>query len=250
MRVRSSDVRSLLSGARVRFLHIPLLVVLLVVAVMSAACAQGWRSVQGVPLGVRSFGDGAQRVLVIGGVHGDERAALQFASVLEDSLAAMASRLHCRVYWVRTLNPDGIARGTRGNARGIDLNRNFPTKDFGTKERASRYHGGTTGGSEPETRLVMTLVDSLHVTMIITLHAPLACVNHDGPAETHARRLAALMRLPHRSDIGYATPGSLGTWAGRERGIPILTVELPARVTPRSLRSHASALVTFLRELG
>lgn len=222
---------------------------MLFVAAMSAARGQGWRSVQGVPISVRSFGDGAQRVLVIGGVHGDERSALQLAPVFEDSLAAAASRLHCRVYWVRALNPDGIARGTRGNARGIDLNRNFPTKDFGTKERANRYFGGTTGGSEPETRLVMTLVDSLRVGMIITLHAPLACVNHDGPADLHARRLAAIMKLPHRRDIGYATPGSLGTWAGRERSIPIITVELPARTSPRALRTYASALVTFLREL-
>ncbi len=231
------------------FPRIPLFILALLFLTCPHTAAQGRQSVHGVPLTMRSFGTGSQRVLVIGGMHGDERAALQLAPVLEDSLAAAATRLRCTVFWVRALNPDGIARGTRSNARGIDLNRNFPTKDFGAKARASRYFGGTTGGSEPETRLVMTLVDSLRVAMIITLHAPLACVNHDGPAGSHARRLAALMKLPHRSDIGYATPGSLGTWAGRERSISVLTVELPARVTPRSLRSHASALVTFLREL-
>jgi murein peptide amidase A len=133
--------------------------------------------------------------------------------------------------------------------RGESISTGISHAGFRHQGRKSRYFGGTTGGSEPETRFVMTLVDSLRVGMIITLHAPLTCVNHDGPAEAHARRLAGLMKLPHRSDIGYATPGSLGTWAGRERGIPILTVELPARVTPRSLRTHASALVTFLREL-
>jgi protein MpaA len=59
------------------------------------------------------------------------------------------------------------------------------------------------------------------------VHAPFACVNYDGPAEAWARAVAAACGWPARGEIGYPTPGSLGSWLGVDRGLPVLTLELP-----------------------
>jgi murein peptide amidase A len=62
---------------------------------------------------------------------------------------------------------------------------------------------------------------------VVAVHAPFACVNHDGPAEAWAQAVAGACGWPARADIGYPTPGSLGSWLGRDRRWPILTLELP-----------------------
>ena len=66
---------------------------------------------------------------------------------------------------------------------------------------------------------------------MVAVHAPFACVNYDGPAAAWADAVAAACGWPARADIGYPTPGSLGSWLGVDRGLPVLTLELPARAT-------------------
>jgi protein MpaA len=61
----------------------------------------------------------------------------------------------------------------------------------------------------------------------VAVHAPLACVNYDGPAARWAEAVAAACGWPARGDIGYPTPGSFGSWLGIDRGLPVLTLELP-----------------------
>jgi protein MpaA len=114
-------------------------------------------------------------------------------------------------------NPDGLAAGTKNSAHDVDLNRNFPARNF----------AGPTPLSEPETRAVSDLIERLRPAGVVSIHAPLACVNWDGPAEAWARAVAAACGWPALGDIGYPTPGSLGSWLGLDRGVPILTLELP-----------------------
>lgn len=183
-------------------------------------------SVEGRPLGWRVFGaerEAAPTVLLLGAIHGDEpmshRLLEGFAADLQANPDWAAGR---RVVVATPLNPDGLARGTRTNARGVDLNRNFPAKSW--RKGDAR---GDAPLSEPESRLVAHLVERYAPVAVVSVHAPFRCVNWDGPAEGLAQAMADRSGYPLRASIGYPTPGSLGAWLGGDRQVPIVTLELP-----------------------
>jgi protein MpaA len=185
------------------------------------------RSVEGRPLTCSRFGtagrDGA--LLVVGGVHGDEPASVDAVMDLAHALeAGVAAEMAVLV--LPALNPDGLARGTKNSAHDVDLNRNFPAANF-SPAHAAGYFPGAAPLSEPETRALAELVDREAVAAVVAVHAPFACVNYDGPAAAWAAAVAAACGWPARADIGYPTPGSLGSWLGVDRGLPVLTLELP-----------------------
>jgi predicted deacylase len=137
---------------------------------------------------------------------------------------------------VPILNPDGYARRRRKNANQVDLNRNFPTENWQRTPTRHRYHGGPSPASEPETRALIKLVDSTKPKLIITIHSislHRQCNNYDGPARQYAEILAQHNHYPVTESIGYPTPGSFGTWAGQERNIPTITLELPSHISPK-----------------
>ena len=190
----------------------------------------GYLSVRERPIDVLEFGDGQQTVLVMGGIHGDEPSSVELTRALADHLRTLPpARFTRRVVVMPAVNPDGLAARTRWNARRIDLNRNFPSRDFGTGQRSGRYYGGSAPASEPETRAIMAVIDRYDPHLIISCHAPLACVNYDGPAEGIARRMAELNGFPVVAKLTPRSPGSLGTYYGKERGLPVITLELNPR---------------------
>ena len=88
---------------------------------------------------------------------------------------------------------------------------------------------------------------SAHYAMpVLSVHAPFACVNYDGPAQEWAEAIAASCGWPARADIGYPTPGSLGSWLGIDRGLPVITLELPAGAYGAFAREAQSALQTAI----
>ena len=107
--------------------------------------------------------------------------------------------------------------------------------------------GGEMPAGEPETKAVIKAVERYRPTRIITIHSidgQRFCNNYDGPAGAWARRMARLNHYPVRRSIGYATPGSFGTWAGCERGIPTITLELPSHhSSKRCWEDNRAALV-------
>lgn len=207
------------------------------------------RSHLGVPLEVwRPAGPCA--LLVFAGIHGEE-AETTFA--LSRALRQLTvPSPHAAV--VLAANPDGLIRGTRGNARGVELNRNFPSRDWQPQPvahrstlddpRDVRLSPGPRAGSEPETQALMRLVADVQPRTVIALHAPLACI--DDPAESQLGQwLARRTGLPLVADVGYPTPGSFGTW-GREQGVPVITYEFPLASTDALVQAHVPVLVELL----
>jgi len=187
-------------------------------------------SVEGSALTVYLPASGSAELLVLAAIHGDE----------PETTVAVSEALRClpegalRAAVILCGNPDGLLRGTRGNARGVDLNRNFPTANWRPeavfyKSRADDARDialspGAEPASEPETRALLALIERLKPRAVVTLHSALACVDDSGASHL-GRQLADRCALPFLTEIGYPTPGSMGTWAG-EGGLTLVTLEL------------------------
>ena len=196
------------------------------------------RSVHIRPITAHIRTHGVSTTLVLGGTHGDEPKSVDLAKCLIDELSRRTPKR--TVVVVPIVNPDGYEVRRRVNGSGVDLNRNFPTVDWTPTATAKRFHPGPDPASEPETRAVMSLVESTDPDRIITIHSinlHRFCVNYDGPARRLAKRMAATNGYPLQPSIGYPTPGSLGTWAGRERRIPVITLELPSHHSSKRCRT-------------
>lgn len=197
--------------------------VLLLIGCSSAPAPRApGRSVEHRAIPIHEFGDGPEVTLIFGGFHGDEEIAIRVTEKLCEELRwqNLDGR---RVVVVPCLNPDGRARKSRHNANGVDLNRNFPTKDWG----GAKQPGGS-AGSEPETQLAIRLVRELRPAKIVSIHSPYRVNNWDGDqSRALAEAMAAVNGYPAKGSIGYPTPGSFGTWAGVELGIPMVTLEIP-----------------------
>lgn len=164
-----------------------------------------------------------ETLLLFGVIHGDEPLGMPLLERLGDLLHEHPELVKGkRIVLVPLLNPDGYRLGLRVNTRGVDLNRNFPSTSW---KRLGHRHG-TAPASEPETRALMDLVNTYRPDRILSVHAPLHCVNYDGPAAGLARKLSDVSEYPVKPHIGYPTPGSFGSWAGIDREIPVITLEL------------------------
>ena len=120
---------------------------------------------------------------------------------------------------VAEANPDGLASGTRTNANGVDLNRNFPAAN-----RVDGSGGGDSALSEPESRAIARLLEEYHPERIVALHGHLGCMDYDGPARSLAQAMSRACGLEVRR-LG-SQPGSLGSYAGCDLAIPVVTLEL------------------------
>ncbi|MCL4741166.1 MAG: succinylglutamate desuccinylase/aspartoacylase family protein [Phycisphaerales bacterium] len=200
-------------------------------------------SVEGRPIESITIGAGPRRILIIGAIHGDEPEGLPAIDPLIDHFAASpALRRAATVRIVRDANPDGTAAGSRGNARRIDLNRNWPASNF-----APARTRGPQPLSEPETAALHTFIASFAPDLVLVFHSTPSgpFVNYDGPAERDAHAFAdAAARLDPRwrvvPNIGYPTPGSLGSYLGVDLGVPILTIEFARRHDPHAARHAVS----------
>jgi protein MpaA len=176
----------------------------------------------------------SQPLLVFGGFHGDEPKSVDLARRFAVALGEAAAPPPVIV--VPLVNPDGFEIRKRRNARKVDINRNFPTRNWERGNPRSRMFGGESATSEPETRCVIELIKKCKPRAIITIHSisdHRFCNNYDGPAGRLARRMAALNHYPVTPSIGYPTPGSFGSWAGKEQRIPTITLELPSHHSSR-----------------
>jgi predicted deacylase len=204
------------------------------------------RSTRGAPIVARCFPGNDPPAILIAGIHGDEPKSVHVARGLIEALEQRGTRGR-RVIVIPVANPDGYARRRRQNARGVDLNRNFPTEDWQPTPKRSRYCAGSAPSSESETRALVRLIERCKPARIMAVHSISAhryCNNYDGPARRLAEAMGRRNGYPVTATIGYPTPGSLGTWAGVERRIPVVTLELPSHHSgQRCWRDNADALM-------
>ncbi|MBQ4115474.1 DUF2817 domain-containing protein [bacterium] len=169
-------------------------------------------------------------VLIVGVVHGDEP---QGEYLIKQYLL---KNKDSRIAFIPSLNPDGKQLGTRVNANGVDLNRNFPTKNWVLSDK-NEFFGGEFPACETETQFLINIVEELRPKLILTLHAPFKVVNYDGDARFAAQMISDIIKYPVEESIGYETPGSFGTWAGLEKRIPTITLELDENISVEELEN-------------
>ncbi len=205
------------------------------------------------PIFVRTHGAGPRRLLVIGLIHGDEPEVYERFDQLWLRLTTAGYGREVRLAGIATMNPDGYAQRRRGNARGVDLNRNWPAGNF----RPSGGHGATPL-SEPEAAAVHGYIERFEPDAIIVFHSTPGgpFVDPDGP-ELADRLADAFVRAAQRIDptwrvhADFTNPaGSLGTWYGLNRGRAVLTVEYRPGADPDQALSTATAgTLAVVREL-
>ena len=220
--------------------------------VLRHATSDYGRSLEGIPLSVYVPDDGKAQILILASIHGDEA----------ETTVVVSEALRCiphgalRAAVILCANPDGMLRGTRGNARGVDLNRNFPTSNWTPglvhyKSRANDARDialspGAQPASESETRALVSLVAKMNPRAIVTLHAALACIDDAGNSHL-GRRLAERCALPLMTEIGYPTPGSMGTWAS-EQELTLVTYELEAASLYDQKDRHVPVLIDLMTD--
>lgn len=199
-----------------------------------------WRllgvSREGRPLRAMELGTGGPRVAVIAGIHGTEQEGLRHVPELITTLG----ELPATIMLYEDVNPDGSVSARRGTVAGVDPNRNWPATNF-----APASSRGPRPLSEPGVAHVYRDLLRFDPELVVVLHSTARgpFVNFDGPAEGHAWRFTEGAGPPWfvKPSMGYATPGSLGSWMGLDRGRPILTVEFrrgapPSETGPPLLR--------------
>jgi protein MpaA len=199
------------------------------------------------PIPAFDFGTTGPRVLLIGGIHGDEPEGIAAANgLLESFQNSFTEKL--RLTLVPAVNMDGLLDKARTNGNGVDLNRNMPTKDWTAESRAPRYFPGTAAGSEPENQALMKFMDQEKPQLIISLHSWFPVLNTNGDCRGEAEVLQKMTGYKIDDDIGYPTPGSLGTYAGLERAVPTLTYEIERDLKlDEVIRIHVPAIREALK---
>ncbi|URA11139.1 DUF2817 domain-containing protein [Thermospira aquatica] len=205
------------------------------------------RSVRGREIKAFSYGKGSETILFVGGIHGDEPQGVEILNRFRKVVANNPSLVRgLKVVIVPNANPDGFRRRTRQNAHGVDINRNFPTRSYVTNYQKKAYYPGTRAGSEPETKVLMKLIQRFKPSLVVTIHAQLHCMMVEGNVWDLAKRMQYYNHYPVVSELGYETPGSFGQYCV-ERGIPMITLEVPRLPHDALWEQNRRALLEVLR---
>jgi protein MpaA len=180
---------------------------------------------------------GRHPLLLMGGVHGDEPLGVHLAEKTLELLIEDGGKTQpeFRLPWVLIpiLNVDGYKANTRVNGRGVDLNRNYPSKSWAPGFEKERYNPGPSAGSEAEIKAVVNLIQDLRPRLIIHCHSWKPMIVAAGErAVLDAERLSRSSHYKVVPEIGYPTPGSLSQYGWFDNQIPVICIE-EADETPR-----------------
>ena len=201
-------------------------------------------SLRGRPLVAYERGNrSAPPTLVVGAIHGNEPAGSRVIRLLRR--VRLPHRVH--LWLLPSINPDGLAAHTRQNARGVDLNRNWPAGWRHHGQPWDGYYSGPRPASEPETRAGLAFIRKIRPRLTIWFHQPLTLVWGSDPHVATLRRYARMTGLPYRRRP--APRGAATRW--QRRHFPHTTafvVELPpGPLSARESRRHAAAVVRLAK---
>ena len=203
-------------------------------------------SVQGRAITAVRLGDpdSERKILVIGEIHGDERAGTAIA----DQLARGPAPADVDLWIVPQLNPDGAARQTRQNARGVDLNRNFPWRWRASGQPFDQEYSGAAALSEPESKIAHRLIAKYKPEITIWFHQPLGVIDLAGGDARIERRFARLTGLPTRRLKRYN--GSAASWQNnRFKDSTAIVAELPkGRLSSAQQDHYADAIRKLIKQ--
>lgn len=201
----------------------------------------------GLPIPGYEFGRQGPKVLILGGVHGDEREGVEAAyGLVRRWQKSFAHHLHAMV--LPAFNLDGVIRHQRTNGNGVDLNRNMATNDWSAEVKTPRYNPGPSANSEPETRALIRFLDDWRPAFILSLHSWQPLLNINGDCRREAQVIAQWTGYKIEESIGYPTPGCLGTYCGLEREMPTLTYEIERGLNTKTILDiHIPAIEEALK---
>ena len=186
--------------------------------------------------------DSPRRALVVGCIHGSEPAGIAIAT----ALARGSPPAQADLWIVPDLNPDGVAAGTRQNAHGVDLNRNFPVRWRPLGPPGGLFYAGPRPLSEPESRAAARLIARIRPALAIWYHQALNVVDDSQGPQAAERRYASLTGMQEVPLPDY--PGSAVGWENATIGPTAFVVELPAGpLSPAGVRRHVAAVRALLR---
>ena len=199
-------------------------------------------SVSGLPISAFQWGEGVPHVLILAGVHGDE---VEGVYVGQGLLGEFHKKFpyNMKLTLIPLFNPDGVLQQRRTNEHLVDLNRNLPTKDWSPEIAKEKYHPGPAPNSEPENQALVKWLEKNSPHLIISLHSWKPMINVNGNCQLEADILSQETGYKISEDIGYPTPGSLGTYCGLERNIPTITYEVERGLSfQKTLKIHVPAI--------
>jgi len=219
-------------------------------------------SVADRPLEVYHFGNGLIEKMIVAGIHGGyEWNTIALADELIDYLGTHPEVIppDHTLYILRAFNPDGYERSLwrsgRANENNVDLNRNFPSNWQPDWPRAGCWNylpieGGSSAASEPETKALMSFINSHEITALISYHSAALGIFAGGqPPDpgslSLAESVAAVSQYPYPPiDTGCVFTGQFVDWVS-DQGISGIDIEL-SNHTDTDFEINLAVLSVFL----
>lgn len=177
-------------------------------------------------------------IYLLAGTHGDEVEGIHVCKELFAWLKTEHTLKDMPIVVIPILNVDGYRASTRVNAHMVDLNRNYPTKDWSPEASEKKYNPGPKALSEPENQYLVKLLDKYRPAFVLSFHSWKPILNYNGDCQDVAEFLAQYNNYPIDGDIGYPTPGSFGSFVPEKYNAGVLTFECPPldeKVTLKSI---------------
>jgi protein MpaA len=199
-----------------------LLLVLILAQPASAETVVLGRSTDGRAITAKRFGNpaAAKKVLIVGQIHGDEPGGLRVTRALRGIGIGDLD-----LWVIDSANPDGAARHTRQNGRGVDLNRNFAYR-WAKTAKGSRYYGGPKPLSEPESRALRRFILRIRPAVTIWYHQPWNAVLTPCGTKPRLQRLYARLAGMKTGCRGADLRGTATSWQNAKVGGHAFVVEL------------------------
>lgn len=184
----------------------------------------------------KTEGKSKNYIYLMAGTHGDEVEGVYVVKELFNWLKEQED-IDLPLIVIPVLNPDGLRNGSRVNANGVDLNRNYDSGTWSSEAREEKYFPGTAPLSEPENQFLINLFKKFPPKVILSFHSWKPMLNYNGDCSKIAEFLNKYNGYETCDDIeGHPTPGSLGDLAPRTYNSPVLTFECPVLSDEKGLK--------------